>query len=277
MRIFPPGSAIDFTGRGPMIAATFDRDAVAWQRAVLSGGGSVSAAQLGRVSTLVKSLKSAGVWSSLDRLWLFASENSTQALTDLVARATATAVNSPTFTAARGYQGSHLSAYINSNFNPSTAGGHYTQNGASYGFWVETADSNPSGSFRLMGNDSSNYSEIVTGATDLSIQVNQGSPNGASSILSTATGLVTGSRTAASGAGSVNYYLNGVSGGSGSTSTIALPNNNFNILAGNNAGTAYQQSDAREAAAYIGGGMSAAQVAALYASLRAYMTSVGVA
>jgi hypothetical protein len=69
------------------------------------GGGALSNSELRLVSNLIRGLKTDGVWSSLDRLWLFAAENSTQALTDLVARSSATATNSPTFTANQGFAG----------------------------------------------------------------------------------------------------------------------------------------------------------------------------
>lgn len=252
-------------------------DAELWALAVVSADGTVSDAQKRLVAILLRSLKFAGVWSSLDRLWLFAAENATQALIDIKALATATATNSPTFTAGRGYKGSHLSAYLNSNFNPTAGTPNYQRNSASYGLWVETAESDPAGAYRLMGNDSSNYSEISVGVAFLSIHLNQGSPTSVSTMASTATGLVTGSRIAASGAGSTTFYLNGGAQGTGAIASIALPNNNFNILAGNNAGAVYQQSDARVAAVVIGGALTAAQHLALYAALRAYMTSVGVA
>lgn len=252
-----------------------DADAAAWVSAVRAAGGQVSSAQAVRVSTLTLALKKAGVWSSLDRLWLFAAENSTQALIDLKARATATATNSPTFTANRGYAGGTTS-YINTNFNPSTAGGNYTQNSATYGCWVETAESSPASLKRLAGNDSSNYSEFSTGAGSYGYSVNQGAP-GNSQVSSTSTGCFDFSRVAASGAGAVNCYWNGSLTDATTHASIAIPNNNMFALASNNAGAPYQNSDARLAGLWSGGGLTATQVAAFYAARRAYMTAVGVA
>jgi len=252
----------------------YPQEARLWRDAVRAAGSDVSPFQMGRTSTLITSLKASGVWFLLDRLWPFAAENSQQALIDLKSRATATAVNSPTFTANRGYKGSHLSAYINSNFNPSTAGGNYTQNSASYGLWIETAESTSSGSYRYMGNDSSNYSEISVGASFLSVNINQGAPAAATTIPTASTGLISGSR---SGAAAAARYLNGALDSTTTLASIAVPNANFNILASNNAGTPFQQTDARAAAAFMGGNLTALQQAALYASLRTYMTAVGVA
>lgn len=101
--------------RPAVLSGLVDRDAVAWRAAVLGAGGTVSAAQLGRVDRLARCLKVGGVWPVADRIWLLAAENSTQSLVDLLARATATATNSPTFTAFAGWAGNGTTAFINLN------------------------------------------------------------------------------------------------------------------------------------------------------------------
>lgn len=101
--------------RPAVLSGLVDRDAVAWRAAVLGAGGTVSAAQLGRVDRLARCLKVGGVWPVADRIWLFAAESSVQSLVDLVARATATAVNSPTFTAFTGWSGNGTTAFVNLN------------------------------------------------------------------------------------------------------------------------------------------------------------------
>src|SRR5262249_57621708 len=117
------GTRAKFGGARP-----FDGDTLAWQSAVQGAGGAVGYAQLGFVDRLIFDLKAANVWAGLDRLWLFAAENSQQALIDLVARAGATAVNSPTFTATRGWQGNGTSSYLHSHFNPPTAARQFPLN-----------------------------------------------------------------------------------------------------------------------------------------------------
>jgi hypothetical protein len=116
----------------PVLSAAIDADARAWQAAVVTAGGAVSAPQLARVDVCIRGLKADGIWPLLDRFWPYGlAETSTQALIDFKARAAATAVNSPTFTAFRGYQGNGSTSYINSNYTPSTNGVQHTQNSGS--------------------------------------------------------------------------------------------------------------------------------------------------
>lgn len=246
-----------------------------WRRDVVAAGGLVSTPRLNTVSALIRGLDSDGVWSVLDRLWLFAAENSTQARRDLVARTVASPQNSPTFTANRGYTGDGVSSYVDTNFNPSTAGGKYTQNDASYGAWVETADGSP-GTPRAMGNDGVNASELRISATNYQGGINSGAYTD-SLVASTTTGLLVLTRPAASGVGSQNIYRNGGSLVAANQASTALPNRTFFVLATNQAGSVAGPSTSRIAAAFAGGSLTAAQVASLYARLRTYMTAVGVA
>ena len=62
----------------------------------------VSSTRRTLVDALIRGLKTDGVWSKLDRLWLFAAENATSALVDVKEGRLATAVSSPTFTTDRG-------------------------------------------------------------------------------------------------------------------------------------------------------------------------------
>jgi hypothetical protein len=81
---------------------------------------------------LVVDLKAGGVWSKLDTFAVFATDgNSDFALIDWKRLSQYTAVNSPTFTTNVGFSGNGTSAYVNTNFNPSTSGVNYTLNNAS--------------------------------------------------------------------------------------------------------------------------------------------------
>ena len=261
-----------------LLTGVSDPDANAWADAVQAAGGFVTGPQRRRVATLVRALKSGGVWPLLDRLWLFAAENSTQALTDVKARAVATVVAggaAPVFTAARGYKGQHA-GYINSGFNPASGGANFVQNSASYGCWVETSDSNPSSLFRLMGNDSAGWSEFATTPTNYAFSLNNNGSSGSSAVASTSTGCMDLNRVAASGAGATTFYQNGAITNSVNIASTTFPSNAFFVLAGNNAGSGYQSSDARLAAAWMGAGRNSQQAATLCAALRTYMTAVGV-
>lgn len=90
------------------------------------------------INNLILSLKSAGVWSKLDALYVTAAADAQAARQNWIAdQYNLTAVSSPTFTTDRGYQGDGAASYLNMNFNPST-GGNFVQDNAGFGFWSLT-------------------------------------------------------------------------------------------------------------------------------------------
>jgi hypothetical protein len=97
-----------------------------------------SAGQQVLQNQLLVDLKDAGVWSKLDTFAVFATDgNSDFALIDWKRLSQYTAVNSPTFTTNGGFTGNGTSAYVNTNFNPSTSGVNYTLNDAGRFYWVD--------------------------------------------------------------------------------------------------------------------------------------------
>ena len=92
--------------------------------------------------TMVKALADGGVWSKLDRFFVFAghTNDNGESLIDWKAPSTrsATIVNSPVFTAFEGFAGDGASNYIDSNYNPSTDATNYTLNDASVGLYSRT-------------------------------------------------------------------------------------------------------------------------------------------
>lgn len=250
----------------------FDSDAKAWKAAVTGAGGSVSIGRLGAVSALISALKNGGVWSNLDRLWLLAAENSQQALVDLVARASATAVNAPAFTANRGYQGNGTSSWIDSGFNAATAGGNFSQNDASWGVWVETAAS----SGCLIGNDNGTYSRLQVGASNSREVSIVGSVGGPAFNATDPTGFVHCQRLDSTTVEGYDRTGLKVSNNTITSSPSSSWNRNVGILCVNYTAPGLFFSG-RLSHAHIGKSMSAAQIAALNNAMRAYMTAVGVA
>lgn len=102
-----------------------------------------SAARAGAITTLVNSLQASGVWDLLDVLYVLAAADSQAALLNWKAPAsfTASAVNSPTFTADRGFTGNGTTSRVNTGWVPSTNGVKYTQNSASAWLWSNTEGS----------------------------------------------------------------------------------------------------------------------------------------
>jgi len=91
-----------------------------------------SASQQLLQNQLVVDLKDGGIWSKLDTFGVFATDGDADfALIDWIRLTDYTAVNSPSFTTDEGFTGDGVSAYINTNFNPSTSGVNYTLNDAS--------------------------------------------------------------------------------------------------------------------------------------------------
>lgn len=100
----------------------FDPDALSWRDAVVANGSSVSLARLIIVDQFIYGEKASGAWALTDDYWVFWAENAAQALTSLKQRRLATAVNSPAFTADRGYQFDAATNYVDTGFVPATHG-----------------------------------------------------------------------------------------------------------------------------------------------------------
>jgi hypothetical protein len=92
------------------------------------------------IDTVVGALKTAGVWTKLDALYVMAALDAQAAQRNWIADLyNLTAIASPTFTVDRGYQSDGVSSYLTTGFNPSTAPSpKFTQNSASFGFWSRT-------------------------------------------------------------------------------------------------------------------------------------------
>jgi hypothetical protein len=104
--------------------------------AIAQGYTLPSSAQQLKQNTLLKDLKSNGIWQKLDTLAILATDGGSNfALIDWKKLTQYTSVNSPTFITNQGFQGNGTSSYLDTNFNPSTQGVNYTLNNASrYGY-----------------------------------------------------------------------------------------------------------------------------------------------
>lgn len=93
------------------------------------------------IDALVGTLKTAGVWTALDILYVLAAADSQAALLNWKNPATFTAVpvNSPTFVADRGFTGDGAASRVRTGFTPSTNGVNFTQNNGSIWAWSRTA------------------------------------------------------------------------------------------------------------------------------------------
>ena len=98
-----------------------------------------SSEQAGEIDTLIAALKTAGVWSKLDRFFMFHSHHSQAATLDWKdPTRNITLVNSPTYGNYSGYTPALTGTkYISTNFNPSSSGVQFTGGANSVGLgWV---------------------------------------------------------------------------------------------------------------------------------------------
>lgn len=213
-------------------------------------------------SNFFAALRNAGILSVMDAVYMFAAADSQASLLNLVQNAyNATVVGGPTFAANKGYTGTgvsndHLNTLVFPTTSPSLnlglTSGHLSA-------WSLSAV--PNGG--LIGTD---------GDSTLSILVNAGAMLGRVFDLDATTqplaaGFYTASRT---GATARSIYLNAVGTATAATGTGTLTAGNVTIL---EAGASFSSSQV--AFATIGGGLTQANVTALYNAARTYLQGVG--
>jgi hypothetical protein len=218
----------------------------------------------GHINTLVAALKTAGVWTKLDILYLLAAHDAQAARLNwkVPASFAATAVNSPTFTVDRGYAGDGATSYLNTGFVPSSNGVTYTRDSAHMAFWDRVNED--IGNSQIAFNASTGHVfGRLAGSTYARINGN------AAGIATTSSlGLIVGDR---SSSGTVFAYRNGSSIGSVSDASVAIPAGTIQVGGYTGAGFSTHQL----AAASAGGTLSAGEHTAYYNAIAAYMTAVG--
>lgn len=229
---------------------------------------------------LIDGLVADGIWAKLDALHIYATDTSSNALLNLVSSSfAATALNSPTFTADRGYTGvsASTSVFVNTNFNPSTASSpQFTRNSAHFSAWSATnvaAENHP-----IMGNiisgtvESTIYPRFLTDGKAYFRVNDSGALAGV--IQASSQGHYIANRSSSTdGQG----YKNGSSiVTTTSDNSIAVPNQTYYVCGmhinnGAAVGSAHQV-----AMSSIGSSLNSTEAGNLYTRLRTYMTAVGV-
>lgn len=253
-----------------------------WVGAVVGGGGTVSDTQKQRVDTLISCLKNAGggnLWTKLDAYWLLASENVTQAKYEITgatgANLATTIVGSPTFTASQGYAaGVANTDYLTTTYVPSSSAVHLTQNSATIGSYVRTAQTARHSLYG--GGDASNglYGENYRNASpQVTADLNDsGGPINVSGYTVGAAGLHVFTRT---GASATAFYYNGASRGTGSLASAGLPTKALYILTQNGNGTPVSGGTEQVAQFFIASGWNSTNASDFSTCSNDYMTSLG--
>jgi hypothetical protein len=215
---------------------------------------------------LIKGLKADGVWAALDWLSLFAAHDAQAALVNLKNPAqVATVVGAGlTYTVDRGYKGNGVDSYLSSGVLD-TAAGNNTQDSSHLGAWINIAASAVTGG--IVGTDAAQLQVIrlTSGGLGLLSRVHQTTGGGGAGLPQL--GSLIGSRT---DAGNSYLYGNGAQIVASPVASAAPTANPFLFLRGN-----LGMTDARIAAGFFGGGLSAAQAAALHGRLSSYLTTIG--
>lgn len=247
-------------------AAAYDADAEAYFAAMTT---QPDATRKGLIDALIVGLKADGVWSLLDWLLLLASHDSQSALLDArTPSKAATAVNTPTFTADRGFTGDGISAYVDLGEAHNASGNLWAQNSATFGVWCNQQNGG-TGLIAQCGNTGNDRSVIRARSTagNETFNINDAS----ASALQANTGSRTGHRSAMrdSSTNKVGYY-NGAKVTTLSVTSSAVSTTNATVL---RASSAY--SPDRIAAYWTGGAMTDDQVLAMHNRLNTYLTAIG--
>src|SRR5258706_6883060 len=214
--------------------------------------GTLDATHHSAYDTLICGLVTDGIFSKLDVLYIFATQNTATAQLNLVSSSFSATLNgAPTFTTDRGYTGvaASTTVYIDTGFNPSSGTPNFIQNSAHVSVWCVTnaaADvvsaigaSNPSGQGTSLiprhTNGSTFYRVTAQGISGVANAVSNGH------YLASRTGLTT-----------MVGYKNGASVLTDATGAFSIQSGNFYTIGHNELVTGPQSNQNHFAEARIG-------------------------
>ena len=246
-----------------------------------------STVQIFNINSFTRELKFYGLWAKLDCFYIFAAYNAADAYLNWISSSfncISIGGTPPVFTSFRGVMGDGTQACLNTQYSPNSNKTALSLNSASIGGYARSERPN-FGSERIEMGAATGTDPGLDGwgtnfynpSNQLSLYMNSAYGNwGAQLVPPTAAGLYTLSRTSST---QVDVYINGNLGAStsssNSTSIINLP---IYILNSNFAGgqdTCWINYEL--AAAFVGGGMTAAESSLFYTLLQKYLGTVGAA
>jgi hypothetical protein len=218
-------------------------------------------------NTCITSLINAGIWAKLDALYLMNVETAQAARLNIKNPGTynLTAVSSPTFTAKTGYAGDGAAAYLDTNFNPTTASApKFVQDSASAFVWSlqQTAENNPQ-----LGQGGPSNTIIYGRRTTDTVQGQINTATTAAGAASTdGRGLIHANRAVST---AQELFKNGASVGTDAHASVSPVSNNIVFLRASAAFSA-----ATVAMGGFGGALTSQNAADLYTALSAFKTGV---
>lgn len=223
------------------------------------------------INNLIVSLKTAGVWSKMDRLYVLAAADSQAACLEWKGNASSDLLptNSPTFTTDRGYTGNGSNARLLAPLSSPSGLTQYTLNSAHISLWSRTS----TGSAGYDGGTDGDRAWIQTrsGVNAFNFKVNQDTDDNGGAATSGSnsdgSGFFIANRSASN---ALQGYRNGSQIATGSQASVSIPGNNTMILLG------FTNYSSRQIASFsIGASLNSTEAAAFYNALQAYMTAVG--
>lgn len=251
----------------------YDPDVNAWAAAAVANGSAPpSAGSKALLTTLVRGLKGAGVWSLLDGFLPLGCETQAAALVDLKSLRVATMTGAGfTFTANRGLKGPGAAVnWINTNFNPTVGTNSYVRDSNCKGVYIRTGSTTSSSA--TISQDVTLY-DVLTPRSDATNT--QYANNAGSADLFAHSSNITGAFCADRSASNLTtLYRNGsaldtFAGASGALNSVAIAL--FAYPGGGN------YDDAELSAAWYGASLGATGNAALNTHVTAYLQAIGAA
>lgn len=222
------------------------------------------------IDKAVKALKAEGIWSKLDGLWLTAAADSQAAKVNWIDPGTydLTAVNSPTFTADRGYQGDGATSYLDTGMSDGSLT-HFMRDDASMFAWG-TLEHTGVGVDAIIGSANLNRFYLWDRNASNLMRARLHDPSADSATVATALGSVAGNRASST---SKTLYKDGtVAATIASTSDTATVGALYLLRRSTNYNGA-----SRVGAAAIGAALTDSQHQALHDAVEGYMVGVGAA
>ena len=224
------------------------------------------------IDSLIIQLKSAGFWTRLDNLQVYACHDETAAYLNWIADDdNATEVDVLTFTEDVGLTCT-ANAYINTGFNPSSDGVNYTQNAASWGYVCQTTGTDAGGSNGVVVGGSYLYN-VPWHGTASHMSVNYGSFDGATSAISSCKHYYIGTRSDASN--NDLYVDKGIHVNKNTSTSTAPPNGDVFIGGYNNGSSRGEPNTYQYSLFFAGDKFSTSEVSDLIDIFEWYLDKLG--
>lgn len=218
------------------------------------------------INDLVLALKTAGIWTKLDCLWILAAHDAQAARLNWIQSSYSVfATGSPTFTTDRGYTtGATGSNYLGCAYNPSGDASAMAQNSAHISIWSRTsgAATNSQNDYNSGTGGGRLQMAIRTVGDQFKLGLNSATQK-TLSYSGPTVGHFVGNRTSST---ATEGFYNGTSLGTMSVSSSGL-NNSYP--------DPFSTTGREFAAGSVGGGLTSGEVSAFYNALQTYMTAVG--